>query len=307
MVRKAVDFAVYLVVRALLCVIQAMTIEAGQRLARWLAWLLADVLKVRGKVVDENLRHAFPDFSEAQRRDICRGMWEHLLVMGIEIAHAPRKIHETNWRQFVELNGIQPLQREIISKRPVVIVTAHFGNFELGGYVLGLLGFPTFTVARDLDNPYIHRWIERFRKATGQRIIPKNGGFDQILGALQAGGTMTLLADQYAGPKGCWVQFFNRPASAHKAIGLLSLEHDAPIAICSVRRLDQPLKFEMKLWALLDPRDVTARISSIKDLTQWYTSKLEEMIREAPEQYWWLHRRWKDPRPPKKSSLAKAA
>lgn len=305
--RRVVDYLAYLVVRGLICIVQAMTLEMGHRIVKHLAWLLADVVKLRGQIVDENLRYAFPELSDAGRRRLCRRMWEHLFVMVLEIAHAPRKIHDHNWRQCVELNDVEPLMRTIFSGRPVVLVTAHFGNFELGGYLLGLLGFPTFTVARNLDNPYLDQWVEKFRGATGQSIIPKRGGFDQILEAISRGGTMTLLADQHAGAKGCWVDFFNRPASAHKAIALLSLEHDAPIAICSVRRLDRPLHFEMKLWAMLDPRDVAARISSIKELTQWYTSKLEEMIREAPEQYWWVHRRWKDTRAPRKSSAAKAA
>ena len=84
--------------------------------------------------------------------------------------------------------------------------------------MLGILGFPTYTVARTLDNPYLDRFVNRFRAATGQHIIPKNGGYDQIVDVLARGGTMTFLADQYAGPKGCWVEFFGRPASAHKAI-----------------------------------------------------------------------------------------
>jgi KDO2-lipid IV(A) lauroyltransferase len=301
-----VDYLVYLAVRVVVCVTQALSLETGHQLAKFLAWFFAEVLRIRRKVVDDNLCHAFPEMTPGERRRLARGMWEHLFLLVFEVAQAPRRIHEHNWRQFLKLRDVEPLMSLILARRPVVIVTAHFGNFELGGYLLGLLGFPTFTVARNLDNPYLDDFVERFRGATGQTIIPKNGGYDQIVAALAAGGTMTLLADQYAGPKGCWVQFFNRPASAHKAIGLLSLDYDAPIAICSVRRLDKPLQFEMRLWEVLDPRDVTARIDSIRDLTQWYTAKLEEMIREAPEQYWWLHRRWKDTRPPKKS-VAKAA
>ena len=103
--KTAADYLVYLLVRVLICIVQAMRIETGQTLARALAWLFADVLGIRAKVVEENLRHAFAEQSEPQRRQLARQMWEHLFLLVLEVAHAPRKIHETNWRQFVRLEG----------------------------------------------------------------------------------------------------------------------------------------------------------------------------------------------------------
>ena len=214
----------------------------------------------------------------------------------LEVAHAPRKIHETNWRRYIRLKDSDRLVRLLLDDRPTLIVTAHFGNFEVAGYVLALLGFPTYTVARTLDNPYLDRFLNRFRGQTGQYIIPKNGGYDQILDVLGRGGAMTLLADQYAGRKGCWVEFFDRPASAYKAIALLALDNDAPVVITSARRLGGPLHLELATRAVADPRQVQDDLGTIRELTQWYTSRLEEFIRQTPEQYWWLHRRWKDPR-----------
>jgi KDO2-lipid IV(A) lauroyltransferase len=297
--RLVVDYLVYFVVRILICFAQAIRIETGQRLAGGLAWIVCDLLRIRRDVVDENLRHAFPDLSEAQRRNLSRRMWQHLFLLALEVAHAPRKIHETNWRKYVKLGEVGDLMRLLLGDRPTVIVTAHFGNFEMGGFLLGLLGFPTYAVARNLDNPFLDRFVNRFRGATGQHIIPKNGGYEQILRVLASGGTMSFLADQYAGPKGCWVEFFGRPASAHKAIALLSLEHDAPMAVCGARRLDRPMQFEMQVMGIADPRDASDGIGSVRELTQWYSGLMEAMIRQSPEQYWWVHRRWKDPRPSK--------
>jgi len=295
--RKAViDYVVCLVVRLLICFAQAIRMETGRSLARFLAWVAADALRIRRNVVDENLRHAFPGLSDSQRRRLARRMWEHLFLLVLEVALAPRKIHETNWRRYVRLNGVAELMRILLSDRPTVIVTAHFGNFEIGGFMLGLLGFPTYTVARSLDNPYVDRFLNRFRGATGQHIISKNGGYDEILQVLASGGIMSFLADQSAGPKGCWVEFFGRPASAHKAIALLSLEHDAPTAVCCAQRLERPMQFEMKVTGIADPWAAGAGVESVDQLTQWYTSQMEGMIRQAPEQYWWLHRRWKDTR-----------
>ena len=294
--KRIVDYLVYLVVRILICLVQALRIETGRMLTGWLAWLFCDAIKVRAKVVDENLAHAFPEMSEADRKQLARRMWEHLFLLVLEVAHAPRKIHETNWRHFVDLHDEDHLVRLLLAERPTIIVTAHFGNFEIAGYVLAILGFPTYTVARTLDNPYLDRFVNRFRGGTGQRMIPKKGSSDQVIKVLDRGGTMTFLADQYAGPKGCWVEFFGRPASVFKAIALLALHQEAPMAVCTAPRRDRPLHLELNIDATVDPRDGGQQVSSIRDLTQWYTRHLEKSIRRTPEQYWWLHRRWKDTR-----------
>ena len=302
--KNVVDYAVYLFVRILICIVQAVSLETGRKMTAACAWLMSDVLRMRAKVVDENLAHAFPDLTPEQRAALGRRMWEHLFLLVLEVAHVPRKIHETNWRQYIQLRDVAPLMRRLIGERPVIVVTGHFGNFELGGYALGVLGFPTFTVARNLDNPYLDRYLAGFRAATGQHLIPKNGGYDQIEHVLSNGGTMAFLSDQYAGEKGCWVEFFGRPASAHKAIALLALEHDAPVAVCYARRLSQPMQFEMVSAAIADPHDSASDVGTVRDMTQWYTAQLESAIRVAPEQYWWVHRRWKDTRKKRESKKA---
>ena len=301
------DYLVYFVVRVLICIVQAMRIETGQALGGVLAWLFADVLRIRGKVVDENLRHAFPEQSEAERRRLARRMWEHLFLLVLEVAHAPRKIHETNWRRYVRLKGEARLIRLMIDDRPTIVLSGHFGNFEVGGYVLGVLGFPTFTVARKLDNPYLDRFVNRFRGATGQYVIPKKGGYDKILEVMAANGTMMFLADQYGGEKGCWVDFFGRPASAYKAIALLALDQNTPVVVAGARRLGRPLELELAATAFADPCESGQEVESIRDLTQWYTSQLEVIIRQAPEQYWWVHRRWKDGRAARRKRRQRAA
>jgi KDO2-lipid IV(A) lauroyltransferase len=294
--------AVYLAVRVFICVVQALQMETCQKVAAGLATLFSSVLRVREKTLDDNLRHAFPQMSDAERRRLTWRMWEHLFLLVVEIAHAPRKIHETNWREYLQFVGdaSSRLTGLLLSDRPVIIVSAHFGNFEMAGYLLGILGFPTYTVARTLDNPRIDAFLNRFRSRTGQHMIPKKGGYEQIVETLARGLPMTFLADQYAGSKGCWVDFFGRPASAHKAIALFALNHDAPLVVGYGERAGRPLHYRMGMEAGADPRSGQDCVKSVPQLTQWYTSHLESVIRRAPEQYWWLHRRWKDNRPAKR-------
>ncbi|MCS7305424.1 MAG: lysophospholipid acyltransferase family protein [Thermoguttaceae bacterium] len=293
--RRAMDLAVYLVVRIFICVVQALRMETAEQIARTLAWLAHRVFRIRRHVIEENLCCAFPHLGPAERERLIRRMWEHLFLLVVEVAHAPRKIHQTNWRDYIQLGGKDVLVRLLLSDRPVIIVTGHFGNFELAGVMLGLLGFPTYTVARTLDNPYLDRFVNRFRGLSGQFIIPKKGGYDQIVQVMSAGGTMSFLADQHAGSKGCWVEFFGRPASAHKAIALLAMTYNAPMVVGYCRRRGRPLHLEMRVHAVADPQQAGPELASVKALTQWYTSRLEEFIRQWPEQYWWLHRRWRQP------------
>ena len=291
--QSVVDWLVYVVVRVVICIIQTLRIETCEALAGALAWLATDVLGVRGRVVDENLRFAFPQMSEKQRRDVTRRMWKHLVLMVCEIAHAPRKIHRTNWHQYVTLERRSVLVQYLLEQRPTLLVSGHFGNFELGGYMTGLLGFPTFTVARPLDNPYLDRFVNRFRSSQGQFIVSKQGSAGQLAAVLEAGHAITLLGDQHAGPKGCWVDFFGRPASCHKAIALFTLSSGAPMVVVYARRT-RPLHFSVGLEGIADPRIPGPHLTGVPALTRWYNQQMESAIRRSPEQYWWVHRRWKD-------------
>jgi KDO2-lipid IV(A) lauroyltransferase len=260
-----------------------------------LATICASILKIRRRLVEENLKHAFPDMSALERKQLAWHMWEHLFLLLVEVIHAPRKIHETNWRDYVTLVNAEQIIRAFFDDRATVIICGHYGNFELSGYVLGVLGFPSFTIARPLDNPYVDRFLNEFRGLTGQYILSKDGSATEAQQVLDRGGILALLADQHAGRKGCWVEFFGRPASSHKGIALFSLASDAPTMFCYARRTGGPLVHVMGTDEVLDPRTMPAEMRTVSGITEWYTRKLEDTIRQAPEQYWWLHRRWREP------------
>jgi KDO2-lipid IV(A) lauroyltransferase len=292
--RRIGDYLVYLAVRLAVCVIQAMTIEACESLARALAILACDVFRVRGRIVDDNLRHVFPEMSPRERRDLARRMWEHLFLLVCEVAHVPRKVHETNWRRYITIHRKRELVAYMLDPRPIVLVSGHFGNFELASYATGLLGFKTYAIARPLDNPYLDRFVKQFREAKGQYLLPKDGSAAQVEAVLDRGGTLALLGDQHAGPKGCWIEFLGRPASCHKALALFTLSGGAPMLVSYARRTTAPLQFEVGLHGVADPRVENASLAGVKQLTQWYNDALGALIRAHPEQYWWVHQRWKD-------------
>ena len=296
---KFCDYLVYLLVRVLFCVVQSMSIDTSDRFAEVLVFVFSRIIPIRKQLLHENLTIAFPNLNARERQDIIQRTWKHLLLMGIEVALARRRIRDFNWTNHIQLNNVEPLLSLLHQDRPVIIVTGHFGNFEIGGFSLGVLTYPSHTVARTLDNQYLHRFIKEFRESTGQFLISKSGGAPDIVRVLEENGLMAFLVDQSAGRKGCIVQFFDKPASTFKAIAVLSLQFNAPIVVClPVRQLDasgrfRPLHFTMNITEILDPINLPPDIQNVKEITQWFTHALESGIRQHPDQYWWIHRRWK--------------
>jgi KDO2-lipid IV(A) lauroyltransferase len=110
-----------------------------------------------------------------------------------------------------------------------------------------------------------------------------------------------LLGDQAAGRKGCRVDFFGRPASVHKAIGVFALSSEAPVIVCTATRRDGLFSFDLRVEGVMDPRDNRPEVQGLTEISQWYTDLLEGAVRRRPDQYWWVHRRWRCfPQPPRK-------
>ena len=302
---QAVDTVTYVAVRVLICVVQSLPRGMCERFARASSDLLANRVKIRRQVVRDNLRQAFPEWTPEQAREAARGMWEHLLLMVVEIAHSERVIRKTTWRRHLRIHGMEQMLRELWADRPKVILSGHFGNFEMSAFVFGLFGFRIYSVARELDNPLLDRFVTKFRESRGQIILPKKGSAPDVALVLEKNGVIGLLGDQAAGPKGCWVDFFGRPASVHKAIGVFALSSSAPMLVCSATRRRALFDYDLRLEGVTDPAQGGPESADLRAISQWYTSLLERTIRRAPSQYWWVHRRWRGD--PPKATVSRVA
>lgn len=290
---RCLDGLVYGAVRVAICVVEALPRPLCERWARWLSGVLANRLRIRRSVVLENLRLAFPEMTPEDHRDMAQAMWQHLLLMVVEIAHANRVIHKTTWRKHLRIHGMEEIVRTLWLDRPKVILSGHYGNFELAAYLFGLFGLRIFSVARELDNPLLDRFVTKFRESRGQKILPKKGSAPDVAQVLDENGAIGLLGDQAAGPRGCWVEFFGQPASVHKAIGVFSLSASAPVMVCSATRRHGLFDYDLRVEGIADPAAGGPEASDLKSLSQWYTSLLEGAVRREPAQYWWVHRRWR--------------
>ena len=306
--RPIENYAVYLLVRVVVGFAQAMSLEQSYAFAHLLAAILHRVDKRHRLIGVDNLRQAFGDqYTEAERADIVRKVYLHFCMMLMEILHIPRKLHPTTWRDRITLVGHERVLDRLLHGGPLIMLTGHFGNWEMAGYLFGVFGFPPNSVARTLDNPYLDAYLRTFRERTGQKMIPKKGGYDQMLEVLRSGGVLSFLADQDAGERGMFVDFFGRPASTHKAIAIMALEHQAPVVVGYARRIGPGFRYEVGCTEVIDPAELTGTAADAQTLTQRYTTALEDIIRRDPDQYLWLHRRWKHQPKPRKPRPVPAA
>ena len=294
-----IDWLAYLGLRCVVCLIHSVSLESCDYACHVLAKILADWVLLRQRVIDANLILVYGDLTKEELSLLRRRMWHNLFLMVCEIAHAPRKIHRTNWRDHFFMPDKEQVFQLMMDPRATVLVTGHFGNFEVAGYTMGVLGTPLATIARPLDNPFVDQYLADFRSVDGQKLLPKDGSSVAVQELLNAGGSLAILADQHAGGKGVWVDFFGHPTSCHKALALFVLSAGAPMVVNYIRRLDRPLRYEMGVTGVAEPEllnseEVPEYLESVVALTEWYNARLEEAIRMAPEQYWWLHRRWRE-------------
>jgi len=294
---RATDYAVYLLIRAIVCIIQALSWSPALGLARLLASVAYRVDRRHRAVADENLRHAFPDWTPAERDAVVRSTYKHFMMMAVEMIRLPRTLRPANVDHYFHWNDPRELQWGLALKRtrrPIMAMTGHFGNWEVLSYAFGMNECRGGIVARRLDNPYLDRLVADLRRKTGQVVLDKNRDYQQMLDMLERGDHLGLVGDQDAGPRGLFVDFMGRPASTFKSIALLSLQYRAPILVLGAARVGHPLRYVIYLEDAILPEDYANRQDAPQAITLRYTQALERLIRRHPEQYFWLHRRWKN-------------
>ena len=290
------DYAVYLIVRVAVCVIQAIPWDLAKSLADGLGRLAYRVDRRHRLVAHDNIARAYPELSESEIDTRVRAVYRHCFRVLVEMIVVPKKYRANTVQNYVRYAVPGDYDRVLALKdqgRPLILVTGHFGNWEVLSYVLGVSGYQGSVIARPLDNPYLDRFLRQFRARTGQRMLAKNGDYDEIKACLESGGHLGVVADQDAGPRGLFVDFFGRPASTFKAIALLSLEYNAPILVMGAARVGDDLQYHLLVGDIILPEEHAAQGDAVRAMTQRYTRALEDIVREYPEQYFWLHRRWK--------------
>lgn len=294
----------YLIFRLIACPLQMLSARMTARWAELMASFVFHVLPrkmTRYKVARENLRIAFgEELSESRIDEIIYGMWVHLFRMSGEIFQIPRKLHRESYNDVFQFRNRQGVVQALSSDRPSLVLSGHYGNWEMSVAVFGAFGFPMCVVARALDNPYFDAWFGAFRSHTGHTMVAKRGAFKHMQSVMEQQGNIALLGDQDAGSRGMFAKFFGKDASTFPTIARLAIDYDACVCVGYSRRL--PDDFESQYWVrfelgsagVVDPHDFTGtRDERLQAITQEFTTALERAVRLSPEQYFWVHRRWK--------------
>ena len=285
--------------------LQCFPMKANLRTARFAGDMLYWLDRKHRERAMENLRASFPRASESALRRIARRSCEHLIMVGAEVLCLPRLMRFNRFLQYVDISRCMDEFQYLVTGKPCILVTGHFGNWEMVGYAMAAMGFPPTSVARPLDNPYLNDYILRLRERTGQKILFKEGMTEEALARLREGRPLGFIADQDAGRRGFFVDFFGRKASAYKSIAYLAMEENVPIFVGGAYRDGNRFQYHIVVIDRIDPSEYPKGIDGAIAITQRYTAGIERLVMMAPGQYLWVHRRWKT-RPPEERPAADA-
>lgn len=246
----------------------------------------------------KHIADSFPDWPADRVSAVAEASFVHMFKLFLADAIVmPRLVTPQAWPGHAFIRNLGSSMDLIVRKQPIIMVTGHLGNWEVLGYTMSVAGYPVHAVARPLDNPFINRWVLDIRERHGMHIITKWGAAPVLQKALANSGCVGFIADQNAGVDGMFVPFFGRFASSYKSIGLLAMRYKVPVLVgCSIRT-GPNFEFELMMTDRIDPEDWADQPDPLFYITARYNRGIEQMIARWPEQYFWVHRRWKS-RPP---------
>lgn len=287
------DLLIYLALRILVVFLYLFDVETNLNTACFLGRLLWKYYHRGRNRALENLRASFPEKDEKWIWEVGRRSFEHIVMLAVDVLFTPRLVKRHNWRNYSRYKNAERTKWLMQEGRGLLIVGGHYSNFEIVGYLMGLFGFNVYSIARPLDNKFINNYLYGVRRRMGQKIIDKKGAAKLMGQAASTGATLCFVADQDAGKKGIFVDFFGRKASTYKSIGLIAITNNIPIVVGYSRRIGNHFYFELGVNRIIFPEEWADKEDPLEWITVEYTKAIENFVREDPSQYWWLHRRWK--------------
>lgn len=265
----------------------------GARLGA-LAWHLARTDRSRSL---DSLARAFPEKSDAERVALSKACFAHLGRMAGELV-CVREIDRSlgDWVEWPP--EAQAVVKEGLARgKGVIFVSGHLGSWELLARTVALHGYPCTTIAKETTDPRTTRLIERFRESGKLHSIwrGRDGAAKQMLKVLKSGGILGLLIDQDTDVQSVWVPFFGHPAKTPRAAADLALRTGAAVVFGACRRV-APGRYQLSMREVPPPTAGSEEERSLA-LTATLTKAIEEAVRAAPEQWVWMHRRWRHPPP----------
>jgi KDO2-lipid IV(A) lauroyltransferase len=287
----------YLVARSLLAVFGWLPLRValfvGSRLGRC-GYYFSGRLRRTGL---RNLELAFPELDQAARGRLLRGCFENLgRLLGI-FSQFSTADPET-LQSMIDCEGLEHLDAARAGGRGIILFTGHVGAWELSSFALSLFGYPLSFLVRRIDNPKIETLVDSRRERLGNRTIDKRSAARAMLQIMQEGGTLGILVDlNTLDREGIFVDFFGVPASTTFMLAKLAVRTDAAVLPVFAPWDTKRRRFVLKIDEPLSVQRSGDDEEDVRQLTQLFTGIVEKYVRRYPDQWLWIHRRWKT-RPP---------
>ena len=242
-----------------------------------------------------NLRCAFPEKDMEELIRIAKGVYLNLAITAAEFFSMP-SITRENLHEWVEMEGLEHFESGMAQGKGLLTIIAHFGNWELMPVTFPLfLKFPkpSYIVYRPLDSPVLDNMVEHVRTINGHEMIPKGGSGKRIMELLKENHSIAILSDQnVAAREGVFVDFFGRPACTGVGLAVLALRSGAPVLPMFMAR-QKSGKYKFILKPLVEISQTGDYERDLLENTQRFTKVVEDVVREYPDQWFWIHQRWK--------------
>ncbi len=272
--------------------LRALSGPAAERLGRGLGRLFRLLDARRRRLAQENLSRAFPDLSPRQVRDLARRVFAHFGGLAADLVRSTDEPLGSVLSR-VELMGAERAAAAAASGRGVLFLTPHLGNWEVAALATAASGLPVTVIARPLDNALLDVLLTRFREQTGNRVVSKREAAREMLRVLRKGGGIGILPDQHAHPPDAvLVPFFGRPAATTSALARLAERTGALILPASAFRIG-PCRYRLVFEEPIDVRTLPEEERTPEALTARINAVVEAMVRRHPDQWLWLHDRWR--------------
>ncbi|HEX8235924.1 MAG TPA: lysophospholipid acyltransferase family protein [Abditibacteriaceae bacterium] len=267
----------------------------------WLGLLFYHAIKGRREVATNNVRLAFPHMSQAAAQRMARRSAQNFAMMFCEFMHL-RTASPTEVRAYADIDGLEHIEQGLQQGRGVLLLTAHLGNWEVMG-ARAAQEFPLTVIARPTSNAGVENHIAQVRAAACIGVISKFDTGRAALNVLRKNGTLGILPDQHAGPEGVLLPMFGHPTRFVTAIPRLAMLSGAPIVPAfGVRRT--PWLSDGRIVARVSPgimlekgkalkASTRSREEAIVEGTRCVINEIEKIVRQHPDQWLWMHRRWR--------------
>jgi KDO2-lipid IV(A) lauroyltransferase len=268
----------------------------GLNLSRKFSFLIAAlfyyIIPIRKKTVLENLHNAFPDYDERKLKSIAFGSYKSFAITIAEILYMPAMSKEDIKKQVV-CNNMELIREKYEENNGVILLSAHFGNWEyMATSIAAQLNISVSVVIKQQRNPYVTNWMNKARTRWNNEIVPLGISIKQTYQTLKDKKIVAMVADQRGPEESIKINFFERNLSVHTGPAALSLKTGAPVLYgISVRQDDYSYKSVMT--EISKENLPESNEEKIKELSQRHMSYLEGYIRKYPEQWLWMHKRWK--------------